>query len=159
MNYRIYIHDVQQGDAGDLQQQLTALQEQLTTLQAATQPVVPNIKPMKNVKVPEGLYNMSSADFRTYHKDILDYQLLTQCSDRQIVLQMRLNMDFDLKRAIDTNYLRLWDAFTVNDTLAAFKRIGQQTSNVAVFRKEFDNMVQKDTENIQEFITRLNYYP
>ena len=145
----------------DLRDQLIAMQEQLAALQVIQQPLqpaqhnVPDIKLNINVKFPEGLYNMSPADFRSYSKAVLDYQILTNCSDRKIVLQMCLNMDFDLKRAIDTNYLYQWDAYNVNDALAAVKKIVQQTSNVAVYRKEFDNLIQKEKEAIQEFITRL----
>ena len=81
---------------------------------------------------------MSPSDYHTYRKDVLTYQILTQYSDRQIVLQMRLHMDIDLKRSIDTNFGNQWDAFNVDDALDAIKTVVLLTSNVAVYRKEFD---------------------
>ena len=150
-----------------LQQQLTAMQLQLSSLQqqqmsavggavaTTTQHGTHDIRPIKNVKVPEGTYTMSPSDYRTYRKDVLTYQILTQYSDRQIVLQMRLHMDIDLKRSIDTNFGNQWDAFNVDDALNTIKTVVLLTSNVAVYRKEFDNMVQRDGETVQEFVTRL----
>ena len=86
---------------------------------------------------------------------MVDYQILTKYSDRQVVMQMRLNMDIDLERSVDTNYSTLWDAFTVEDALDAVKTIVPRTTNVAVYRKEFDCLVEKEDETIQEFVTRL----
>ena len=40
------------------------------------------------------------------------------------MLQMRLNMDIDLKRSVDTNYGTLWDCFTVEEALDAVKNSG-----------------------------------
>ena len=65
-------------------------------------------QPVMRVKPPEGLYTMSAADYRSYMKDCRAYQELTNLSDHQIVLQLRLSMDLDLKRVIDTNYPE-WD--------------------------------------------------
>ena len=101
--------------------------------------------------MPEGTYTMSPSDYRTYRKDVLTYQILTQYSE----LQMRLHMDIDLKRSIDTNFGNQWDVFNVDDALYAIKTVVLLTSNVAVYRKEFDNMVQRDGETVQEFVTRL----
>ena len=149
-------------DVTTLQQQMAVLQLQSAAMQAQNpqqnvqpQPLqpnqlaVPDIKPITQVKVPEGQYNMSPADFRTYSKDILDYQILTQYTERQVVLQLRMHMDFDLKRAIDTNFINQLDNFNVNEALSAIKRIVQKNSNIAVFRKEFDNTNQKASESIQ----------
>ena len=52
---------------------------------------------------------MNPGEFRTYRKDCLDYKKLTQFTNEQVVLQMRLNMDLDLKRAIDINYKDTWN--------------------------------------------------
>ena len=72
---------------------------------------------VKNVKVPEGRYNMNSNEFRTFCKDCRDYKKLTQYTDEQVVLQIRLNMDSDLKRAIDVNFRDEWDAYPVEDAI------------------------------------------
>ena len=56
---------------------------------------------------------MSLAKFRTYRKDCLDYKKLTKYNDEQIAIQIRLSMDVDLKRAIDTNYGNKWNTFSV----------------------------------------------
>ena len=101
--------------------------------QPATQSIV------KNVKVPEGRYNMSLAEYRTYVNDCNAYQVLTGYTDNQIVLQLRLNMDAELKRSVDVNYPD-WHT----------KSVGE-----AVYRKEFDNMGQTKDEPIREFATRL----
>ena len=45
---------------------------------------------------------MNASEFRTFRKDCIDYQRLTNYTDKQVVLQMRMNMDTDLKQAIDT---------------------------------------------------------
>ena len=79
-------------------QQIQTLQAQLTVGQ--TQPAAQ----VRNVKVPEGKYNMSMSEYRTYAKDCKSYQTLTSYDDRTVVLQMRLNMDDELKRSVDTNY-------------------------------------------------------
>ena len=59
---------------------------------------------VKNVKVLEGRHDMNRNEFRTFAKDCRDYRKLVSYTDAQIVLQIRMNMDNDLKRAIDVNY-------------------------------------------------------
>ena len=76
---------------------------------------------VKNVKVPEGRHDMNPNEFRTFSKDCRDYKKLTQYSDQQIVLQIRLNMDAELKRAIDVNIKEDWDSYDVE---TAIKTIG-----------------------------------
>ena len=68
---------------------------------------------VKNVKVPEGRYDMNSHDFHTFCKDCRDYKKLTQYSDEQVVLQVRMHMDSDLKRAIDINFRDDCDHYSV----------------------------------------------
>ena len=58
----------------------------------------------KNIKAPEGRYDMTASEFRTYTKDCQDYKSLTNCEDKQLVIQVRLNMDAEMKRSIDTNF-------------------------------------------------------
>ena len=62
---------------------------------------------------------MNPGEFRTYRKDFLDYKKLTQFTNEQVVLQMRLNMDSDLKRAIDINYKDTWNELTVEGAITA----------------------------------------
>ena len=155
--------------------ELTALQQKLAILQqikdlqaqvgmvptpstaatatSSSTPATHQARP-KNVKVPEGRYHMSLADFRTFSTDCTTYQQLTGLSDQQIVLQLRLHMDADLKRAIDTNYPD-WSTKTVNQAITIVGEIVRQTSNPAVYRKEFDSMVEAGDESIREFVTRL----
>ena len=99
--------------------------------------------------------HMSLTEYRTYRKDCRDYVFLTRYTDQQVVLQMRLNMDAELKRAVDANYGELWDRYTVEEALTSIGDIVNETSNPAVYRKEFDGMQQKIDEPIREFITRL----
>ena len=68
---------------------------------------------------------------------------------------MRFNMDIDLKRSVDTNYGTQWDRFTVEEALYAVTTVVLRTSNVAVYRKEFASMTQREGETIQEFVNRL----
>ena len=110
---------------------------------------------LRPVKVPEGRYNMNPGEFRTYKKNCLDYKKLTQFTNEQVVLQMRLNMDLDLKRAIDINYKDTWNELTVDGGITAVGNIVNVISNPAVHRKEFDNMEQNSNESIKEFITHL----
>ena len=92
-----------QEQTADLQQQLQTLQEQQagnsgtagTADGSAADTGAHNTKPVRNVKVPdEGVYTMRP-DHRTYRKDVADYQILTQYSDGQVVMRMRLNMDIE----------------------------------------------------------------
>ena len=110
---------------------------------------------LRQIKVPEGQYNMNPREFRTDRKDCLDYKKLTQFTNEQVVLQMRLNMDSDLKRAIDINYKNTWNELTVDSAITAVGNIVNVLSNPAVHRKEFDNMEQNSNESIKEFITHL----
>ena len=142
-----------------------ALLQQIQTLQAQTglAPNVPDdhqlqrhaaVPTPKNVKPPEGRYNMSLSEYRTYAKDCVDYKTLTRYTDEQLVLQMRLNMDSDLKQAVDTNYPN-WREKTVEDAIHAVGEIVNQISNCAVYRSAFYDMTQAEDEKIREFSTRL----
>ena len=110
---------------------------------------------VKHIKAPEGRYDMNSAEFRMYTKDCRDFRTLTRFTDEQIVLQMRLNMDTELKRAIDTNLGVRWNSLSVEDALSSIKSTIKHTSNSAVFRKDFGGMNQNNGESVREFITRL----
>ena len=156
-----------QSDVAHLQQQINDMKQlmqlQLESLTMQTElmnrnnPSEPSlaINHVKNVKVPEGRYDMNPNEFRTYRKDCVDYKLLTKYTDKQVVLQMRLNMDSQLKRAVDTNFAEDWDEFNVNQAVEAIGKIMNRVSNPIVYRKEFDGMKQNDHESITEFITRL----
>ena len=138
--------------------QFEAMKTQLAAMQQLYQPgAVPMLATpaVKKCKVPVGTYNMSPAEFRSYSKDIKDFQKLTGYTDNQVVLQIRLNMDSELKRCIDTNYPNVWDAYTTEEAIKAVESIVKQESNVAVFRKTFDNSNQHETESIREYATRL----
>ena len=110
---------------------------------------------VKHVKAPEGRYDMNAAEYRMYSKDCRDFKTLTHFTDEQIVIQMRLNMDAQLKRAVDTNFGARWNTLTVEDALTSIKDLIRCTSNIAIFRKEFDSMIQKNGESIREYVTRL----
>ena len=139
-----------------LQLQLQAMQNQMQMQMQnpVRSPTLVNSQ-VKQVNVPEGRYNMTLQEYRTYKKDCIDYKKLTNYSDEQVVLQMRLNMDGELKRAIDTNYGNDWDSLLLNEALKAVGEIIHQISNPVVYRKEFDKMHQKENEPIREFVTRL----
>ena len=126
------------------------LLEQIQTLQNAVGMTQGHATVPKNVKVPEGRYNMSLSEYRTYAKDCVDYKTLTGLNDNKIVLQLRLNMDNDLKLAIDTNYPE-WRNNTVEEAIKSVGEIVNQISNCAVYRKQFHSMMQTDTEPIREF--------
>ena len=147
-------------NAGEQDAELLALREKVQLLQqiqnlqnAVALPLGQATVP-KNVKVPEGRYTMSLSEYRTYSKDCIDYKTLTGLNDNQIVLQMRLNMDNDLKVAIDTNFPE-WRTNTVEDAIKNVGVIVNQISNQAVYRKQFHNMTQTEEEPIREFCTRL----
>jgi hypothetical protein len=166
-------------DAGEvtLQEQVAALQAQLLRLQTTATPtnngtgsaatnggssanvaaaeIGTRVKPVENVPLPIGTYTMSPSEFRTYMKDVKDCQVLNQHSDRQIVMEMRLKMDTDLKRSIDINYGSHWDSYNVDAALEAVRKVVLCTSNVVVYHKEFDDMEQHADESIREFVTRL----
>ena len=123
-----------------------------TTLQTATM----KSHGMKHhVKAPEGRYEMKSSEFRIYSKDYHDFKHLTKLADEDIVIQMRLNMDEELKRAVDTNYGQEWNSFSLDKALSSVKELMKSTSNTAIYRKEFDSLDQKNGESVREYITRL----
>ena len=90
-------------------QQIQALQSQLNignTNNNNAQNVAPTsvAQPAMRIKPPVGSISMSRSDFRTYKKDVETYKSLSNLNESQIVLQLRLEMDIDLKRVIDANY-------------------------------------------------------
>ena len=130
----------------DIMLQIQALQGQLSTPGAT--------RPAMRVKVPQGSYNMSPTEYRTYRKDCMSYRQLTKMSDHNVVLQIRMEMDGDLKRIIDTNY-PTFEENTVEDALDIVETIVTTVSNVAVYRHKFNQMSQNKDERIREYETRL----
>ena len=63
-------------------------------------------------------------------------------------------MDSDLKRIIDTNHPE-WDTLSVEQAVGVVGHIVTEVSNPAVYRKRFDQILQKRDETIQEFVTNL----
>ena len=122
-------------------------QPQPTTAQATST--------IKRIDAPVARYDMTSHEFRSYKKDCKDFKALTNYSDLQTVLQMRIHMDAPLKQAIDANYGETWDTLTVANTLEKIETLLKSVTNPIVHRKEFDNMVQRETDSITEFVTRL----
>ena len=167
---------MENGEGNDLQTQINELQKlvqlQVQAMQMQTQMLAKQNEQslrsrtlvtsttatstdVRQVKVPDGHYNMNLSEYRTYCKDCRDYKTLTNYTDNQVVLQMRLNMDNDLKRAIDTNYSTSWDSFALDEAIKTVGKIVNHISNPVVYRKEFDNLYQSQDEPIREFITRL----
>ena len=87
---------------------------------------------------------MNPNEFRTYSKDCRDYKKLTKYSDDQIVLQIRMNMDSDLKRAVDVNFKDDWDTYTVEVAIDKIGTLLKSKNTPVVYRKEFYGMVQRD---------------
>ena len=137
----------------ELQAQTMNLQTQL--LQSSRSVPAMSSHHVRQVKCPEGHYNMTPAEFRSYRQDCIDYKKLTRYSDQEVVMQIRLNMDTDLKRAVDTNFKSQWGSFTVDEALDSISELILQLSNPAVYRRDFDELKQKADENVREFITRL----
>ena len=110
-------------------QQVMELQFKTMNMQAemlsakSTQSTLAVPSTVKQVKVPEGRYDMTLGEFRTFEKDCHDYKTLTQYNDAQIVLQLRMNMDSQLKSAIDVNYRTEWDKFTLKQAIAAIGKL------------------------------------
>ena len=92
---------------------------------------------------------MNANEFRTFRKGCIDYQRLTNYTNKQVVLQVRMNMDTNLKQAIATNYTDSWDNFTVEQAMAAVGTIVKQVSNPVVYRKEVDGLCQNEGESIK----------
>ena len=97
---------------------------------------------------------MSHSEFRSYKKDCQAYQKLTKRPDNEIVLQLRLSMDADLKRIIDTNYPN-WEGFAVDDAINTVEQIVRETCNPVVYRKQFSELSQLKDEKIHDFHTKL----
>jgi hypothetical protein len=140
-------------------QQIQALQSQLnigntntTNAQSVAPPSV--AQPAMRIKPPVGSISMSRSDFRTYKKDVETYKKLSNLHESQIVLQLRLEMDIDLKRVIDANYPQ-WESMSLNRALEAIEHIVKETSNPAVFRKLFQETNQGKDESFQAFYTKL----
>ena len=129
-----------------LMQQIHALSAQISTPGAT--------KPAMRVKVPQGSYNMSPTEYRTYKKDCMSYRTLTHMTDHDVVLQIRMEMDGDLKRIIDTNYPKFEDN-SVERALEIVGTIVTAVSSTAVYRHKFNQMSQHKDERIREYETRL----
>ena len=69
-------------------------------------------------------------------------------------MQIRMNTDADLKRAIDTNFPE-WNNFTVAQAIMKIGEVVRHVSNSSVYRKQFDEMNKKDSESIRESVTHL----
>ena len=154
----VHADDTARDEITELREKLRLLTE-IQTVQSLLQPSErgtdpSRTQPVMRVKPPEGSYTMSPADYRSYKKDCSAYQELTKLSDHQIVLQLRLSMDADLKRIIDTNYPR-WDTMTVEDAVKVVGEIVKESSNPVVYRKHFHELVQQRDEPIQDFVTKL----
>ena len=138
--------------------QIKALEAQakLLTGQTPAQAPTPSAQStlVKNVKVPEGRYRMSLSEYRTFKRDCQDYKSLTAYTDKQIVMQIRMNSDEDLKRAIDTNYPS-WNSLSLDEAVRNIGDIVSHISNTSVYKKQFDEMCQKENEPIREYITSL----
>ena len=128
----------------ELLQQIQALDSRMTLPSGA--------KPAMRVRVPEGTYNMSPTEYRTYVKDCKSYHQLTQMTDHDVVLQLRLNMDSDLKRIVDKNY-PLFELKNIDEALEIIGTIVHEESNPAVYRHQFIQMIQGKDEPIKEFVT------
>ena len=139
-----------------VQKQLLQLSQIMEThLKSTLSPSMSKAIEFKNIKAPEGRHDMTASEFRTYTKDCQDYKSLTNCEDKQLVIQMRLNMDSEMKRSIDTNFGESWNQFSLVKALSSIKTLLKCNSNPAIFRKEFDKMFQQTGESIREYITRL----
>lgn len=90
---------------------------------------------------------MSPTENQTYKKDCMSYRQLTKLEDHD-VLQIRMEMDGDLKRIIDTNYPK-YEENTVEEALEIVETIVTAVSNVAVYRHRirtglYDSMLQQE---------------
>ena len=131
------------------------MQSQIIQQPAPTSlPTPSQAQPVMLVKPPVGSYTMSPADYRSYKKDCTAYQELTKLSVHQVVLQLRLSMDADLKRIIDTNHTD-WDTVMVDEAVNAVGEIVKETSNPVVYCKQFNEIVQQKDKQIQDFVTKL----
>ena len=144
----------------DTQLQMMQLQIQQQQLQQQTAAqanitATPVTSTVKNVKVPEGQLDMNPNEFRTFSKDCRDYKKLTNYSDEQIVLQIRMNMDADLKRSVDVNFKEEWDSYTVEEAMKAVGKLLKSKNTPVVYRREFDGMMQNEGEDFKTFITKL----
>ena len=145
----------QLNDVGNIQQQLLAVQNQNLTVMSALAKLLserqvpdPHAALVKNLKVPVGTYNMSLSEFRSFKKDVQDYNTLSGYSEAQVVTQLRLHCDAELKRAIDTN-ISNWNTLSINEAVKKIGEIVNHVSNPAVYRKQFDDMNQKVSELLE----------
>jgi hypothetical protein len=141
-----------------LLKEIQAVQAQIGQPSAAVV-AAPTVNPSRTLpamrtEAPEGSAMMNVAEFRSYKKDVAAYRTLSNCTDHQIVLQLRLRMDADLKRIIDTNHPE-WDTLTVEDAVGVVGKIVQETSNPVVYRKRFNEITQQKDEKVQDFLTKL----
>ena len=154
------------GDPDAMQKQMENMQKlldtqlQIITLSRNAAPPLPApssqaASTIKRLDAPTARYDMTSHEFRSYKKDCIDFQKLTNSTDIQVVLQMRINMDAPLKQAIDANYSETWDNLTVKEALEKIETLLKRMTNPIVHRKEFDEMVQRETDSFTEFVTRL----
>ena len=78
----------------------------------------------------------------------IDYKKVTKYSDEEIVIQMRLSMNVDLKSAIDTHYGKIWNILFVDNAARIINELINHISYPAVYREVLDHMKQLKDEPI-----------
>ena len=63
-------------------------------------------------------------------------------------LSMTLSMNVDFKRAINTNYSKIWNSLSVDNAVRIINELINHINNAAVYRKEMDHMKQIKDEHI-----------
>ena len=106
--------------------------------------------------VPEKcLYTMSTGAFRGWKRSMEDWIKLSKLPREDAVLNIRLNCEEKLRRAIDAQFPSgRWSSFSVEDAFDAVSKITTKTMNKAVVWDKFFSMKQTSTESAKEYIHR-----
>ena len=109
-------------------------------------------KPIVPEKCP---YTMSTGAFRGWQRSMEDWIKLSRTPRADAVLNIRLNCEEKLRRAIDAQFPPdRWSSFSMKDAFDAISKITTKTVNRAVLWDKFFSMKQTSSESAKEYIHR-----
>ena len=109
-----------------------------------------NVKPVTPEKC---MYEMSTSAFRGWKRSMEDWIKLTRISRGDAVLNIRLNCEERLRRAIDAQFSSSrWSLLTIEEAFVAVMKITTKTVNKAVLWDRFFSMRQGTDESVKEYI-------
>ena len=120
------------------------------TLAVPTTPKAPNSAAPAKCKA-----NMTSADFRTWRRTMIDWLRMNRTRPSDIPPLVRMHCEPDLQRAIDARYSEArWNALDAEETADTIAKLVLQASNEAATWADFFSITQHHDENVNNYFVR-----